>query len=69
MPSKLVPEVLLNCSGCCFDVFAVSGYDMSCFCDSYCVGNVVMVMVTSTNHCVLMGSQSTIPLKHYSRPH
>ena len=31
MLSKLVPEVLLNCDGCCFDVFPVSGDDAACF--------------------------------------
>ena len=31
MLSKLVPYVLFSCDGCCFDVFAVSGYDISHF--------------------------------------
>ena len=58
MPSKLVPEVLFSCDGCCFDVFAVSDDDA-----------VVMVMVASTSHCA-MGPQSTIlSINHYSRPY
>ena len=67
IPSKLVPLVLFSCDGCCFDVFTVSGYDVSCFCDSYYVGSIVMVMVTSPN---AMGPWSTILLlNHYSRPY
>ena len=50
MLNKLVPYVLFSCDGSCCDVFTVSGYDTSCFCDSYCVGYVVMVMVASSNH-------------------
>ena len=69
MLSKLVPEVLFSCDGCCFDVHSVSGDDAACFCNSYCVGSVVMVIVTSTNHYV-MGSWSTILLLNcYSRPY
>ena len=59
MLSELVPEVLFTCDGCCFDVFAVSGDDAAHFCDCYCVGPVVMVMIASTNHCA-MGPWPTI---------
>ena len=51
MLSEVVSEVLFSCDGFCFDVFAVSGDDVACFCDSHHVGSVVMVMATSTNHC------------------
>ena len=54
MPSELVFVAFFSCDGCYFDLFAVSGDDAACFCDSYCVGSVVMV--ASTNHCA-MGSQ------------
>ena len=71
MPNELVPEVLFSCDGCYFDVFAVSGDDVACFCDLYCVAS-VMVIVASTNHYA-MGPQSScrtaivdpIKINHY----
>ena len=59
MLGELVPEVLFGCYWCCFYVFAVSVDYVSSFCESYCVGSVAMVMVTSTNHCAI------ILLNHY----
>ena len=50
MLGKLVPEVLFGCNGCCFDMFAVSVDYAACFCESYCVGSLDLVIVASTNH-------------------
>ena len=45
MLGELVLEVLFGCDGCCFDVFAVSVDYVACFCKSYYVGFVAMVIV------------------------
>ena len=69
MPSKLVSEVLISCDGCCFDVFAVSDDDAASFGESYCVGSVVMVMVTSINHCAMDPQFTIFSMNCYGRPY
>ena len=66
MLSELVFEVLFSCDGCCFDVFAVSSDDVACFCDSYYVGSVVMVMGPSMNHCAMAPWSTVDPIENES---
>ena len=66
---KLVPEVWFSCDRWSFDVFAVSGDDVACFCDSCHVGPVVLAMVTSINHCVMSPQSTILSLNCYSRPY
>ena len=64
---ELVPMVLLSCDGYCFDVFTVSVNDAVCFCDSYCVGFVVMV--APTNHCTMSPWSTILSLNQCRRPY
>ena len=69
MLSELVPEILLSCDGCCFNMFAVPSYYVAWCCDFDCIGSFVVVVIAYANNCSMSPRSSILLLNCYSTPY